>query len=282
MQVALLANRLRVEERLLMEAFSARGHEAAIHTPAQISIPLTGGTPRQFDPLTLDRGVSTIEQTMLAALLAANGTAVVNRPATSRLLADRLALLRHLIIAGIPVPETVVSFGEESTFATIQQLGYPVLLKSVAVDPAFPVALVEDEDAAEAIVEHRMMLGGERAVLVQRFVEGPGHSVRVTIVGHDILGIESRVHSGWRPARDAAYTEHSDTGSALSALATTVLERLGTGVYSIEVIEADSGPVVVGTSNLVDFRSLAEHGIDVAGAIADFSLTQVDQQGMEH
>jgi [lysine-biosynthesis-protein LysW]--L-2-aminoadipate ligase len=71
--------------------------------------------------------VATAERAALAALLAASGTTVINRPAATRLLADRLALLRHLIVAGI-VPETIVSFGEEATLAAIERLGFPALL----------------------------------------------------------------------------------------------------------------------------------------------------------
>ncbi|MDI3340127.1 MAG: hypothetical protein QJR03_06300 [Sphaerobacter sp.] len=271
-RVALLADRLRVEERLLIEAFAARGHEAVLLPPARLALSPAAPSAGDF-AAALDRGDATTERAVLAALLASGGTPVVNRAATARLLADRMALLRHLILAGIPVPETRVCFGEEAIFAAIEALGYPVILKTLTVDPAFPVALVEDRDAAEAIVEHRIMLGGERAVLVQQCVAAPsGRSVRLAVVGDRLAGIEQRAHDGWRPGRDASYEPYTGDPAPLTALGERIIERLGTGTYAVEVVEAASGPVVVGVANLVDFRSLAGRGVDVAGMIAEFVL----------
>lgn len=276
-RIALLADRLRVEERLLTAAFEARDYEVVLLPPAGVHLSLEKPSAGQYD-LALDRGVSTPERATLAALLAAGGTTVINRTATTRLLADRLALLRHLIIGQIPVPETAVSFGEEATFAAIEALGYPVLLKSLSVDPAVPTALVEDQDAAEAIVEHRSVLGGERAVLVQRFVRGQGRSVRLVIAGRDLAGVEMRPLSGWRPAGGAAYEPYAGSTADLESLAGQVVSRLGSGTYAIEVVEAAAGPVVVGVGNLVDFRSLQDRGVDVAGMIADFAISQLEQE----
>jgi [lysine-biosynthesis-protein LysW]--L-2-aminoadipate ligase len=219
--------------------------------------------------------MATTERAALSALLATTGTMLVNRPATTRLLADRLAAARHLSFAGIPLPATVVSFGEAATFDAIETLGYPVLLKSIVTDRHYPIAVVEDRDAAEAIVEHRSVLGDERGVLIQRFVAGPDQSVRLIVVGQEIVGIEKRALQGWRPGAEAAYEPYEAENHGLLELGGRVIERLGSGVYSIEVLEPDSGPVVVGVENLVDFRTLTARGIDVASAIADFALAQV-------
>lgn len=286
MRIALLADRLRVEERQLSEAFAARGHEATLVSPVTLSagfasdgsakLHVAGVASELFTPdLVLDRGTATTERAALGALLATTGATLVNRPATTRLLADRLAAARHLSFAGIPLAETVVSFGEAATFDAIESLGYPVLLKSITTDRGYPLAIIEDGDAAEAIVEHRTVLGDERGVIIQRFVAGPVHSVRLLVVGHEIAGIEQRALSGWRPGAETPYEAYGGEPDSLTVLGTRVIERLGSGVYSIEVLEQADGPVVVGVENLVDFRSLAARGVDVAGAIADFALAQV-------
>ncbi len=287
MRIALLADRLRVEERLLTEAFSARGHEIELVGPAslrvafadagKVKIAQTGSQPNQdfaFD-LMLDRGVATTERAALGALVASMGMTMVNRPATTRLLADRLAAIRHLTFASIPVPSTIASFGEAATFDAISTLGYPVLLKSIVTDRAYPTAIVEDRDAAEAMIEHRTTLGDERGVLVQRFVAGPSRSIRLVVVGTDVVAIEQRTLRGWRPAADTAYEPFEGETSALKSLGQQVIERLGSGTYSVEVLEAETGPVVVGLGNLVDFRSIAAREIDIAGSIAEFAVGQL-------
>ncbi|HEU4793284.1 MAG TPA: hypothetical protein VFS96_06480, partial [Nitrolancea sp.] len=134
------------------------------------------------------------------------------------------------------------------------------------------------QDSAEAIVEHRTMLGGERAVLIQRFIAGPGRSVRLVIVGRELVGIETRPHDGWRPGSRVGYEPYPEANAAFAQLAERVVARLGSGTYAIEVIEGPDGPVVVGVGNLVDFRSLAGREIDIAGAIADFALAQYGER----
>ena len=67
MQIALLADRLRVEERQLSEAFASRGHETTLVSPVSISagfasdgsahLHVSGAAAELFTPdLALDRG----------------------------------------------------------------------------------------------------------------------------------------------------------------------------------------------------------------------------------
>jgi [lysine-biosynthesis-protein LysW]---L-2-aminoadipate ligase len=213
--------------------------------------------------------VTTADRVILAALLSQEGTVTVNRAATARLLADRLALLRHLIVAEIPVPETIVSFGEAATLQALESLGYPALLLPVQAGPAASEAIVHDADAGEAIVEHRGMLGHETAVLVQR--QARGSLVRLAVVGTTIVGAELVCTTQTGSPHHAPYDRFSP---ALDEIAERVIGRLGSGVYEIRVVETINGPLVVGAGNLVDFRSLSQAGIDIAGQIADFALSQ--------
>jgi [lysine-biosynthesis-protein LysW]--L-2-aminoadipate ligase len=254
----MLAPRLRVEERLLIQAFAARGQDAQLLDPSKLSVSLTGENPT-LPAVVLDRGVATPAGVTLGALLAANGAAVVNRTATTRLLADRLALVRHLVIAGVPVPKTIIAFGEEQALEAIEQVGYPAMLLSAQVDPGMADAVVHDRDAAEAIIEHRAMLGRERMVLAQEYVGG--RSLSVVIVGTEIVACDGV----------------EQVPIAVSSIVEQVIGRLGSGVYAVKIVESQPGPVVVAATNLTDFRALQDAGHDVAGRIADFTLSQVPQ-----
>lgn len=275
MHVALLAERLRVEERQIADAFKARGMSSDLIKPESLSVTLNNITDPIAD-LVIDRAVTTRDTSSLLTLLSANNATIVNRPATSRLLADRMALMRHLIIAGLPVPQSVIAFGEESALEAINKLGYPVVIKTLDVRPSFPSAFVDDRDSAEAIIEHRNVLGHDETTLIQQFQESTsGRSLRAVVIGSEVVAFDARPHDGWRPNPTGDYVNAEDIGDDVRDMATEVISRIGTGVYAILIIETARGPIVTGVDNLVQFRHLSEQGIDTAGLIVDFSLTQV-------
>ncbi len=253
-----------------MAAFAARGRQAELLDPAAFRLSLHG-EPADLPRVAVDRGVATLERAALAAILAASGSVVVNRVATTRLLVDRLALLRHLIVAGIPVPETTVAFGERAALNALDTAGYPAWLRSLQVDPRVSDAFITDGDSAEAVIEHRVTLGHERAVLVQRHVEGT--RLLLAVIGSELVGVERVQHDDGEQPMIAGGAELC----RLRSLAEQVISRLGIGVYAIEVVAADHGPVVVGASSLVDFRSFSEAGVDIAGLIADFTVDQLER-----
>jgi [lysine-biosynthesis-protein LysW]--L-2-aminoadipate ligase len=271
--IALLAERPRVEERLLQAAFAVRGQTAALVSPSVLRFPLSGDGASALPALALERAVATAERATLAALLAAGGSVVVNRAATTRLLADRLALLRHLLAADadIAVPETLVAFGPDATLNAISELGYPVILQTPLVDLGHPDAVVSDRDAAEALVEHRATLGDERVTLVQRYLPTPGYKARLVVAGGVVAAIE-RHHF----AEGANYTPYPEAPEALWELGAAVVARLGSGVYQIEAIETPDGPVIINAGNLVDFRTLA--ATDLAAQIVEFALAELQRE----
>lgn len=274
MNVVLLAERLRIEERQIAEALKANGIASSLVHPGALSVSLTD-TVEPIADIVLDRGVTTGDISALTALLAQSGAAIINRPATSRLLADRVALIRHLVIAGLPVPPTHVCFGEESALAAIDTIGYPVVIKTLGVDPAFPSAFVEDRDAAEAIVEHRNVLGHDQTTLVQGFQRSlHNRSLRAIVVGSEPVAWDARLHDGWRPNPTGQYEIVESIDSQYVELARSVIARVGTGVYAILMIETESGPVVSGIENLVTFRHLSAAGVNIADMIVDFCMTQ--------
>jgi [lysine-biosynthesis-protein LysW]---L-2-aminoadipate ligase len=273
--VTLLAERLRVEERQIINAFVERGLDASLLPPSSLSRSLTANEPVPSE-LMLDRGMATAEGAILATLLAANGATVVNRPATVRLLADRVSLIRHLVTAGLPVPPTSVCFGEATALNAIEQIGYPTVLKTVTVDPTFPSAFVEDRDIAEALLEHRVTLGGELATLAQQYIPSiRGRNVRAVVVGDEgPVAFDTRPTDGWRPDIGTPYTHLPDVDPALAEAAAETARRLGSGVYAIMMIETEQGPIISGAENLVDFRTLTEAGFDIAHGIVEHALSQ--------
>ena len=59
----------------------------------------------------------------------------------------------------MPQPRTLVAFTPESALEAIERLGYPVVLKPAVGSWGRLLSKVNDRDAAEALLEHKEMLG---------------------------------------------------------------------------------------------------------------------------
>ena len=59
----------------------------------------------------------------------------------------------------MPTPRTAVAFTPESALKAIEEMGYPVVLKPPIGSWGRLLAKVNDRDAAEAILEHKEVLG---------------------------------------------------------------------------------------------------------------------------
>lgn len=290
-RVLLLAERLRVEERLLIEAFADAGWHASLITPEEAATWATSladrdgvligcstanghretGHHARFEM----NGRNETEQTIVISRLPAGRDAVallsllddlgiptINSRELTGLLASRDQLLRGLARRGLATLAATFAFGAEGVLAAADQAGYPAMLLPLNGDE--PGVLVEDREAAEAVVEHRIVLGRQRAMLVRP--ELPHVPRRdVVIAGDDTFvatardGGDASTDSGqiWQPS------EHLTPEDI--ELASRLRDTLGAGVYVAEV--ADNGkPLLLDIKPLNGFRTIHNAGLDVAGA----------------
>ena len=59
----------------------------------------------------------------------------------------------------MPSPRTLIAFSSESAFKAIEELGYPVVLKPAVGSWGRLLSKLNDREAAEAILEHKEVLG---------------------------------------------------------------------------------------------------------------------------
>ena len=259
----LLAERLRHEERLLMQAFEAVGQTATLISPENQALDLA--VPTATGRVVVSRVPASLESATLAALLADAGALVVNGPELTALLADRVFALRRLRAAGLATVAATFATGEEGMLAAIRRHGYPSLLSPL--DATASSALIHDRESAEAIVEHRVVLGGLQAALVRPAF--PEHVVRRLIIAGDATFAATR--QGW-PA-DGAEWQPVDVTATDRALANKLRGVLGSETYEVELLAGDE-PLILEISALSTFREFHAAGYDVAGAIVRLTQAQ--------
>lgn len=273
--IAIVYDRVRDEERMLFEAFERLGVSVDRLYAPQLAFELDRPQESAAAPaVVLERCLSQNRGLALSRLYAAAGAEVVNRPDVIATCGDKLATNLALSTAGVPTPRTAVAFTAEEALALCERFGYPVVLKPLVGSWGRLVSRAGDRYAAEALLEHREVLGGaaHKVHYVQEFVEKPGRDIRVFVVGDRVVAAIYRTSEHWitNTARGAAagncpLTEEIESLSAAAASA------VGGGVLAVDLLESERGLLVIEVNHTMEFRnSVSTTGADIPYLVAAY------------
>ncbi len=282
-RVALIASRIRVEEKLLLAALEATGADVTLVNDDQLvfiaasgAVPSAatgaGAAPVAAD-VVLERSLSAARGIYALRLLRSAGIPTVNRYETAATCWDKLLTTAALADAGVPQPLTRVAFTPESALAAIEELGYPVVLKPIVGSWGRLLARINDRDAAEAILEHKEVLGSylHSIFYIQEYVAKPGRDIRAFVVGDETICAIYRASSHWitNTARGGEASNCPVT-PALDALCLTTARAVGGGVLAIDVFEdPERGYLVNEVNHTMEFRnSIHTTGVDIPARVA--------------
>jgi len=271
-KIGLLHSRVRIEERRLREALEARGAAVTLLHEDEVAFDLHGRGFGDVDLVVESCEDYTLSQTALRTLEFL-GVRTLNRPAVVDLCGNKALMTMYLIRAGLPVPRSEVALSADAALAAIEKLGYPVVIKPLVGDDGALLALVEDREAAEAILEHKDKLGTDRhhVYFIQEFVGRPGRDIRVLVIGEEPLAAEYRQSGDWAPTRDRkAVHLPCPLTDEIATLARGAAKAFGGGLLEVGLLETSRGLLVNDVGTLDDFRSFAADGVDIAGAMADY------------
>jgi [lysine-biosynthesis-protein LysW]--L-2-aminoadipate ligase len=277
MTVGLLASRIRLEEKRLLDAFARRHVDVDIIDPRQLTFHLDAA-PQPWE-VVLNREISGTRARYGALSLEAAGVPVLNSATASEICGDKWRTSVALRQAGVPTPRAALALTPEAALVEIERLGYPVVLKPLSSSWGRRVSLIRDPDAAEAVLEHCAALPTPQAHLIylQSFVEKPGRDIRVVVVGDRAVGAVYRSATGWRTnvARGATTTV-CDLHDDLADLAIRAARAVDAQIAGVDVIEDTDGRLLVLEVNSgVEFTGLQralDDRCDVAAAMVDLVL----------
>jgi [lysine-biosynthesis-protein LysW]--L-2-aminoadipate ligase len=287
MRIGILVTHIRAEEKLLIQAFQARGVEPDILLDREIHLDLTGGADQlapsglswsEYDVI-MERCVSTSRGLYLIAILNAWGIPTINRYSTAAACADKLQTTLALAAAGVPQPFARVAFEEASALAALEVTGYPAVLKPVTGSWGRLLARVNDRDSAEAIIEHRQTLGDyqHHTYYIQEYVNKPGRDIRAFVVGGETICAIYRTSAHWitNTARGGQATNCPVTPE-LDNLCQRAAAAVGGGVLALDVFEdRERGLLINEINHTMEFRnSSAPTGVDIAARVVDYALVQ--------
>src|SRR5579884_2718030 len=273
MRLAILTSRVRVEEKLLVEALQRRAIEFEIIDDGGLLLDLERPDERWRDyDAVLCRSVSQSRGLAVAYVLEHWGIPVFNAPAVTATCNDKLLTTLALLRANVPTPRTMLAFAEQTAIRGIEELGYPVVLKPVTGSWGRLLARINDRDAAEAVIEHQETLGSYQHHIhyIQQYVAKPQRDIRAFVLGDRTICAIYRTSEHWvtNTAR-GAIASNCPVTPELESLCTRAAQAVGGGILAIDVLEDPERGMLVNEINAtMEFRnSIAPTGVDIPNAM---------------
>ena len=239
--------------------------------------PLGFDTDRALPDAVLARVGNWRPESLLSVLEAftACGVATPNPPDAIRRGRDHWQTVLALAAAGLPVPPTLAGADPEALAAEVDRhLGLPAVVKQRRSRMGIGVIRCAARDHLEAVLDSLWRVGDE--IVVQRWLAGGEHSLRLLVVGGAVVAAArfSAAEGEWRSnsARGGSAEAYNPSPEE-QRLAVAAAAALGLGHCGVDLVNGDSGPVVLEVNPTPGFLRLEEAtGVDVARALVEHAV----------
>lgn len=234
--VGVVCDRVRLEEKQLLAAFAAAGLKPSPFRPG--SLPLSLSPSNSIIPrVMIDRGQNRVAAAAVMTASRAKGVITLDAGLAAR--GDRLMVAATLAAAGLPRPEAQLACSAEAALDTLRQFGFPGTVLPLATDGK-PIAIL-DLDTAEAVLEHRDVLGVRQDSLALVQAGAPVARWSVIVVGGVAVAMTAS------PAAEAM-------PSPARHLAETAAATLGAAMVAVEIAQVEGGLVIWDVDAVPEFR----------------------------
>ncbi len=247
--VAVLASRIRLEEKLLLAELERRWVRfEVVDTRRTVFL---GGAELPYRGA-VSREISHTRNAYATQLLERAGIPVVNRWQTVSLCGDKLLTTLALEAAGLPVPRWMVTLTPEGALSALTDFGYPAVVKPVVGSWGQLAARLDGPDAAEAVLEHRAALSNptNQVTYVQEYIDKPSRDIKAYVIGGEVVGAIYKVSEEWRTkTRRGGTPQVCPLDDELIGLLRSASAVAGEGVLGIDVLEHRDGTRYVNEIN---------------------------------
>ena len=276
MRVGLLHSLIRQEEKLLLEAFRQQGVTPIMLDDRKLTFDLE--SVPDID-IVVERCINHSRAMHGLRLFESLGIRCINSSDVARICGDKILTSVALKEAGLAQPPIRIAFTEDSALIAIEELGYPVVLKPAVGSWGRLLAKVNDRESAEAILEHKTVLGSYHHSIfyIQKYVEKQGRDIRSFVVGNECIAAIYRSSSHWitNTARGAVATGCPVTDE-IASLSVAAAHAVGGGVLAVDLFESTAGLLVNEVNYTMEFRnSIDTTGVNIPERVVTYVLEQL-------
>jgi [lysine-biosynthesis-protein LysW]--L-2-aminoadipate ligase len=275
MKVGFLHSILRVEEKLLIDEFRTR---------PGVELEKIDDRERFFDlhkndfsfDVVIERCINHSRAVHALKIFNDFGIPTVNTFEVAEVCGSKFLTTQALIKTRVPTPKCYMAFTPESALAAMDELGFPCVIKPNTGSWGRLISKINDRDAAEAILEHKQILGSYHHSIfyIQEYVEKHGRDIRSFVVGDRCIAAVYRYSPHWitNTARGGK-TDNCPITDEVHDLSVRAAKAVGGGVVAIDLFETPAGLSVNEVNYTMEFRnSITVTGVNIPAKVVDYVL----------
>ncbi|WXG40159.1 MAG: lysine biosynthesis protein LysX [Candidatus Freyarchaeum deiterrae] len=277
--IGMIIDRVRWDEKSLIEAAKRKNIKLVLIDGKDIFLEATGDCDRIPEAdIYLQRTVSTFKGLYITKILESKGKPVVNSYAVSSVCADKLLTTLALRKAGIPSPRTFVAFDIDAALNTLEELGYPAIIKPVFGSWGRLIAPLKDPQSAKAILESRESMGALYQIYyIQEFVNKMNNrDIRSFVIGDKVVTAIYRIagQDEWRTNTAlGGRAEQCPVTPEIEDLSLRAAKALGEGVFGVDILETSENMFVNEVNHTMEYHTTVPlTGVDIPGMLIDYCL----------
>jgi [lysine-biosynthesis-protein LysW]--L-2-aminoadipate ligase len=275
-RIGFLYTRLRVEEKYLLEELEKHGDVEVVRINDGESFFDIHQLPQPVDVL-FERSISYSRGLYISRIFEAHGIPVVNSSLVAERCGDKYVTSQILAQNGIPTPRVYMAFDEDSALKAIEAMGYPCVLKPVVGSWGRLLAKVENREMAEALIEHKAMMGVNHQVFyVQEYIDKPGRDIRAFVVGDEAICAIYRSSENWitNTARGGVATNCPLTDE-IAELCQRAARAVGGGLLALDLFETENGLTINEINHTMEFRnSITTTGVNIPQKMVEYVVSR--------
>ena len=232
-------------------------------------------TQRHWDlDILLERSISYSRTLSVLEFFADSGIPSINTFEVARVCGNKASTSLALVKHHVPTPRTMVAFTPESALQAIEQIGYPVVLKPLIGSWGRLLSKINDREAAETVLEHKVVLGGfhHSVFYIQEYVEKNGRDIRSFTVGDETTAAIYRSSLHWiTNTAQGGKASRCEITDELNELCLKTSNAVGGGVLAIDIFETNKGLMVNEVNHTMEFKNSVEPtGVNIPAKIIDY------------
>jgi [lysine-biosynthesis-protein LysW]--L-2-aminoadipate ligase len=277
MKVGFLHSLIRKDEKLLIEEFKKRDKIDLEFIDDRKLIINLDDKKIPVD-IIIERAINHSRALHALTLFENMGLKCVNSSNVALICGDKLLTSKALNAHKVPQPPVSIAFTEESAIKAIETMGYPVVIKPAVGSWGRLLAKINDRDAAEALLEHKTILGSYHHSIfyIQKYVEKKNRDIRSFVIGDQCIAAIYRTSDHWitNTARGGIATNCPLTED-LKTISLQAANAVGGGVLAVDLLETSDGLLVNEVNYTMEFKnSIDTTGVNIPAHIVEYVMSQ--------